>query len=491
MSATAFDDEPVVVIGSGPCGAAAAHQLVSRGVDVLMLDSGDAAPTGLLVRGAGNILFRRYGWGHYSNDRHVDDTGTVDWYSSLSLGGLSNFWTAAVPRFAPDDFTEGGRLDERYVWPVRYDDVAPFYELAERLLKVTVGDDIAGVPPGVGHRRHRLPADWSAVAEAAARNGEGVGVIPMAYGDRWMFARRATEFSSYQCVVEPLLQSPRFQLRGGAHVSRLSWNAKTGAVDAVEFVDRHSGRTEKVRARAVIVAAGAIDSTAILLRSTSDDFPSGLGNSAGLLGRYLTDHPREWWQASLDRPMRALAHPVYIARRAHADSDPLMATSQTVGLTSPVERLRTYVGRRTSTVGVQVFGTQVPKPDVGVTLEPGDDPVHQRPRISLAYDDAALRNLISGRDRFRDVMRDAGLSTEILNPGHELRPGSSVHFAGTVRMHADPQFGMLDSWNRMYDVPNVAVADMSCFTTNPEKNPTLTAMALAIRAADHLADDVD
>jgi choline dehydrogenase-like flavoprotein len=64
-----------------------------------------------------------------------------------------------------------------------------------------------------------------------------------------------------------------------------------------------------------------------------------------------------------------------------------------------------------------------------------------------------------------------------------------VHYAGSVRMHDDPRYGVLDRWNRMHDVPNVVVCDMSCFTTGPEKNPTPTAMALAIRAADRLADD--
>ena len=69
-------------------------------------------------------------------------------------------------------------------------------------------------------------------------------------------------------------------------------------------------------------------------------------------------------------------------------------------------------------------------------------------------------------------------------------PGGSVNYAGSVRMHADPGFGALDAWNRLHDVPNVAVVDMACVTTNPEKNPTLTAMALAARAVNRLADDL-
>ena len=89
-----------------------------------------------------------------------------------------------------------------------------------------------------------------------------------------------------------------------------------------------------------------------------------------------------------------------------------------------------------------------------------------------------------------DLFASAGHDLAIPGPFHELVPGSSVHFAGTARMHDDPAFGVLDRWNRVHDAPNVVVCDSSCFPTGPEKNPTLTAMAIAIRAADHLADDL-
>jgi choline dehydrogenase-like flavoprotein len=78
----------------------------------------------------------------------------------------------------------------------------------------------------------------------------------------------------------------------------------------------------------------------------------------------------------------------------------------------------------------------------------------------------------------------------VVEPLHELMPGTSVHYGGAVRMHRSPQFGVLDGWNRMHDVPNVAVTDASSFPTGPEKNPTLTAMAISARAADGLAADL-
>jgi choline dehydrogenase-like flavoprotein len=303
-----------------------------------------------------------------------------------------------------------------------------------------------------------------------------------------MAARRGTEFSSYECQVSPLEDIPSFRLVTGAFVTSLVWSSSAGQVTAVDYVDRRTGDRERVRCRAVVLAAGAIDSTTIVLRSTSDDFPDGLGNSAGLVGRYLHDHPRDWWPIELDRPKAALAHPVYIARTPHAEATPLMASSLTIGMTdSLTDRLRTFYGGRSTSFGVQVLSTMVPSPDLGVVLGPGD---RARPAIHLRYDQPTLDNLTAARERIREVLGSAGMSVEVHGPFRPPVPGESVHLAGSVRMHASPRFGVLDGWNRMHDVPNVAVVDPSCFPTGPEKNPTLTAMALATRAADRLADDL-
>jgi choline dehydrogenase-like flavoprotein len=143
--------------------------------------------------------------------------------------------------------------------------------------------------------------------------------------------------------------------------------------------------------------------------------------------------------------------------------------------------------------GVQVFGTMVPREDHTMTLDRLDDPVAEAMapvKLLTCYDDQARKNMEAARDRFVAALAAGGVGARPEGPFHELQPGSSVHFAGTVRMHADPRLGVLDGWNRIHDVPNVAVVDMAAFTTNPEKNPTLTAMALAVRASRRLADEL-
>jgi choline dehydrogenase-like flavoprotein len=375
---------------------------------------------------------------------------------------------------------------------VTYADLEPFFARAERFLTVTAGEPILRVPAGDRRYECRLPLPWRRIAAEASRHGHGVGAMPLAKGRPWMIARRATEFNSYHCVIEPLLSNRSFHLLTHAQAVRLAWSSREGRVEGVDYVDRMNGEQHSARARAVVVACGSIDSTLLLMRSTSDDFPDGLGNSHGLLGRYLHDHPREWWPARLRRPLPAPGHPVYITREPWSTSDPLMATSLTIGLRRPVQRLQTFYRGTSRDVGVQVFGTMVPTPEIGVSIGRGEaaDPLGPRPRITLRYEDAAVANLLAGRRRLVDVLGSAGIDVDVSGPFHELHPGSSVHYGGTVRMHADPVFGVLDQWNRMHDVANVAVVDSSAFTTGPEKNPTLTAMALALRAAEHLSDDL-
>jgi len=456
-----------------------------------MLDAGVSAPRGLIVRAGGNTLYRRQDDRRLEQNRHEYAADAVtEWSSSRTLGGLSNYWTAAVPRFAPEDFTEGGRVDERYVWPVTYDELVPYYEMAEQALTITAGEPFDNIPANTTHFRCSPPADWADLARRASLAGDFLGPLPMAKGGPWMAARRGTEFSSYHCVIKPLLSSKLFTLVTGVQVTHLDWNGATSQVESVGFVDRATGEHRTQLCRAAVLAAGAIDTTTILLRSVSADFPNGLGNSHQVIGRYLHDHPKEWWPVAAARPLSALAHPMYLSRSPYDADNPLYASSLTFGLAS--HRINTYLRKKTGSFGVQVFGTMIPRPEVGVSLptQPADDSLDCRPRIDLRYEQATIDNMMAARDRLRDVFGSLGVALTLDGPFFPLVPGASVHFGGAVRMHHSREFGALNSSNRLHDAENVVVCDSSCFTTGPEKNPTLTAMALAARASDLLADEL-
>ncbi len=483
----------VVVIGSGPAGAMMAHQLVSRGIPVTMMESGQTLPQGLLVRIADRNLVRRIPDVERVASGVSDDGPAPVWIRHMSHGGASNQWTGAVPRFAPEDFVDGARLHERYEWPIRYDDLKTYYEIAERLIGVSGQSGDFPILPGgrIAHER-RLPGDWLPVAREAAKQGQTLAPIPIADGSPTMLVRRGTAFNSYSVIVAPLLSSPHFRLLSGAHALELEWSARDSGVRGVLYHDRSDGQEKRIEAAAVVVACGPLHSTKLLLNSTSADFPDGLGNSEGLLGRHLHDHVRDWWSCDVERPIALLNSAAYLTRRPFASSAPLVATSWTIGVASTKDRIKSRAGLKSTTVGVQVFGTTIPDERNFVRVSSDQRDAFGRPELSIRmqFDTGDVKNVVDARQTMLDLLSASGYKATLKEAPTVLTPGESVHFGGTIRMHASRQYGVADAWNRLYDAPNVLVCDASCFTTGPEKNPTLTAMAIAARAADRLAHDL-
>ncbi len=484
----------VIVIGSGPAGATAALALARQQIPVTMLEAGRVLPAGVLVRAKGRNLFRRVPEAS-SDGRAFVSTGhpETSWYQHLEPGGLSNQWTGAVPRFAPEDFCEGEQLHERYRWPLTYDQLAPYYEFAEGLLDITgSAGDVPALPAGRVRHERSLAKDWQAVGRVAERHGQGLTVLPLADGPDWLLTRRGTAFNSFSTIVSTLLGSPHFELRTGAHALQLEWSGARRAVDAVVYHDRTSGQQVRLGARAVVVACGALRSTKLLLDSACADFPDGLGNNEGLLGRYLHDHPKEWWSFETDRSLSRLAPSGYLTRRPYKQSSPLLATSWTLGHASQRDKLLSLTPLKTRSVGVQVFGSMIPteKHFVGPSPAGRDEFGLPRLEIHIEFDDQTVLNVEGARAHLLSLMDEAGYRCTLDPVVPQLTPGSAVHYGGTVRMHESRRYGVLDAWNRPFDIPNLVVSDASCFTTNSEKNPTLTAMALSARAATRLADDL-
>jgi hypothetical protein len=235
-----------------------------------------------------------------------------------------------------------------------------------------------------------------------------------------------------------------------------------------------------------------LGSAKLLFDSACPDFPEGLGNSEGLLGRYLHDHPKEWWSVNLDKPITRLARAAYLTRRPFDEAPPLMSTSWTLGVTSAREKVLSLVPGKTTSIGVQVFGSMIPSERFYVRPHPSRKDEFGLPQleIHLEFDSEVIQNVHSARSSFIGLMAEAGYECTMNPVVPQCIPGAAVHYGGTVRMHRRPQFGVTNQWNRLFDVPNVAVVDASTFTTSSEKNPTLTAMALAARAAQRLACDL-
>lgn len=487
------DERQVVVIGSGPAGAAAARELVQNGIAVTMLEAGSVLPHGLLLRLGGRNLFRRAPPVREEAGHSVSGDPQTQCYVKLAPGGLSNCWTGAVPRFAPEDFTEGERLHERFRWPITYSDLLPYYEKIERSLQITADPrDVPQLPGGHVSYRHRIPQDWQDVERTANRYGQGLTTYPLADGPPNMLVRRGTAFNSYTDIVRRLLRSPNFRLHTGAHALQLQWSAAKQQVDGVLYHSRVKGTTELIRASAVVIACGPLGSAKLLHNSTCGDFPHGLGNSRGVLGRFLHDHPREWWCFQMDRPRTLLSPSAYLTRLPYDRSPPLLATSWTLGTASLADRIRSRFALKGTTVGVQILGTMVPsascvaKPSATCKDEFGLPALD----VCIHYSEAEVKNVVRAREHLMNLMADAGCRVTLGEITPTLFPGTAAHYGGTARMHARPEYGVVDGWNRLHDAKNVLVCDAACFTTAAEKNPTLTVMAIAARAATRLAQDL-
>jgi choline dehydrogenase-like flavoprotein len=487
------DDRRVVVIGSGPAGAMATVILAERGIPVTLLEAGSRGSSlGLTVRVAGVTLVNlRRELGQRDGLNRTGDPNAEVW-EDIAAGGLTNHWACAVPRLSADDFRDGERAGEAYRWPLDYEDLAPWYDRVEPLLQIAGGTASAPqLPAGRVRRVWSLGDDWSPVVEAARTVGRSVLPMPYGYDSASVLTFSGTRFNAYLRLVKPALRTGRVTVVFDARVERLEWSPELRRVSHVVYRDARTGHQERVACRAVVVAAGAINSARLLLESQSADFQNGLGNTEGVLGRYLHDHPQAKLVVDLER--RLSIHPAAYISRPSLDRAPALYAAAALQWTGTAIRAKSVLSGspgRLPWIGFNVVGTMAPSRDNGVIFEK-TCPTRGSAGLALhirrpAESDAALAR---ARDEILDLLDRAGAGPRArVWRVEEL--GNSVHLAGTCRMHESPRFGMLDAWNRMHAVPNVMVADSSAFTTGPEKNPVLTAMALSARGSDRLARDL-
>ena len=527
-------EEPhdVCVIGSGPAGAFVAHELVAAGARVVLVEAGEAVTPGRLSHLPPSAFRHRGSWEERQAPYYPDGIAGEVRYQTAAisvdrirvLGGRSVHWNAVCLRFSPDDFREksvGGMEED---WPISYQELAPYYAYVERTigvcgtregLAVLPDGEFSGPPPPL-----RCAEQIAALAcrqaglrliptRKALQVGPGGPRAPCHYCGRCMLGCDVGAiFTTPNTLLPRALATGRLTLRTGALVRQLHLGAD-GLVRAASVVDRKTGGDEEIRARVFVVSCGSIESARLLLNSACARHPNGLANSSDLVGRYLTGHAVGTLHGYLPQlagsrrgreSPGALDHS-YIPRPAAAGGGKYRggfgAQVQYADLDFPhhAPRVRGFGAafkaevKRLQPALLQMggFAKVIAQAANRVTVEASRPDRYgiPSPAVQFAFGDNDRALFADMMDRLSAIYDKAG--AEMFFRDDRLG-GLASHEVGTCRMGADPRTSVLDPFCRAHDVANLFVVDGSPFVTLPEKNPTLTIMALAVRTARYIAD---
>ncbi len=511
---SATDHYDVIVIGSGAGGGTVAHALAPTGTRVLLLERG-----GYLPREIENWDPRSI-WvdGRYRNEGKWTDLDTGQRFTPKQhyfVGGNTKFYGGILFRMRERDFDAVQHVDGiSPAWPLGYRDFEPYYSRAEHLYQVhgTRGQDPDDPPADFGYP-HPAISDEPRIAQLRADLATaGMHPFDLPNGILLDEARpqlspciRCATCDGFPCItngkadsqvicVDPALRYPNVTLLTGAQVTRLETGPSGRFVERV--VVEREGQREEYSADIVVLAAGAINSAALLLRSASPRHPQGLGNSSGVVGRNLMMHNNSSLIAfsKIPNPTRFQktlgVNDFYFGDPVGDYPYPLGAMQMLgkseavlIGFDAPEAEDPAELARHS--LDFWLTTEDLPRMENQVMVD-GDGAISLRYRPTNLAAHAVLRQrfigLLDAIQCREDVLENYGYR------GGRLGISGVAHQNGTVRFGADPSTSALDLDCRMHDLDNLYLADSSFFVSSSASNPTLTIIANALRVADTVAE---
>ena len=528
MPTTIYD---VCVIGSGAAGGVVTKQLTEAGAKVLLLEAGAEVPPhqfrshcwpyDMQFRGFRGEKQAMFYPGDVQNSIRYTDSDAVSVDRIRVLGGRTLHWNAVVLRYAPPDFQQHSVYGIEADWPLTYQEIEPYYERIEQIIGVCGQDDhLAALPAG----RHYLPPlPFRCSEEILKRTCAplGIPVIPTrkALLTRNYDNRPACHYCGHcmdGCDVSAIFSTPGSMLPKARQTGNLTLRQNAlareilidgeGLAKGVSFIDRETRQEQEVRARIVVVCCATIETARLLLNSRSRRYPSGLGNSSGMVGRYLNGHMGDSAHIYLEelegrKPTNqdgALDHALIPRFQTRTPEGAYDFQINFAGNMFPYQAYRVpgYGSTFKNTVRKMQpgflmlggFGKVEARPENRVTVDPNIKDAFGIPIPVVRFrfgdlDKAVYRSLRQTNDEICSRLKGTVTKTLDPDPG-----GFASHEVGTARMGPDPKTSVLNGFCQSHDVKNLFVTDGSCFTTSSEKNPTLTIMALSLRASDYIQE---
>ena len=515
-----MSDYDVIVIGSGAGGGTLVRRLASTGKRILLLERGDWLPREPENWDARSVFVENR---YVSEDTWYDGDGKpFQPQVHYCVGGATKLYGAALYRLRAEDFGALEHYDGTSpAWPIGYDEMEPYYTLAEQLYQVhgargedpTEGPSSAPYPfPAVSHepRIQQLADDLAAAGHHPFHAPCGVLLdeANMPFGR----CVRCSTCDGFPCLVHaksdaevlgvrPALEHPNVTLLTNAEAVRLETNARGTEVTGV-VVDR-DGNRETYAGDIVVVSCGAANSARLLLASGGDAHPAGLANGSDQVGRNYMFHNSQAVLALSKEPNPTVFQKTLGLNDfyfAGGDIEFPLGNIQMVGKSSaemyrgekPIQTKlapeRTLAKVAEHAVDFWLSTEDLPRPENRVTLRPDG-------RIALAYTPSNEEPKQRLYHELKSMLGHLGMHHDHLLPRHaylknEIPVAGCAHQAGTCRFGADPATSVLNTDCRAHEVDNLYVVDTSFFPSIGAVNPALTAMANALRVGDHIADRI-
>lgn len=526
------DPADVLVIGAGASGAVNSLVLAQAGLRVVCLDQGGWTEPAQHPHYSDDFQYQRQNrWSPEPSVRRGPDDYPVEGGQSHALmwngiGGSTNVYAALWPRFRPSDFRKGQEHGLAPDWPIAYEDLAPFYDEADRLIGVSGLTGDAGLPPRTPYPVGPLPmrASGRAIAQGFERLDwhwwpMPAGIISENYDGRAACNGCGNcasgcprgSMAKMSITLWPKALAAGAELRPGARVERIETGPDGRATGAI-YIDRATGARVQQDAHVVILAANGVGTPRLLLMSDSARHPRGLANANDVVGRYLMHHTLVAAEIWVDQPINShIGNSGAIISSEFAETDVsrgfVNGFNFNVARTGPAGTAaigafgqhpapwgaghHAWFARHFGhSFGAYAIGDDLPQASNRITLSQTEMDSDGLPAAKLHYlpHENDRRMMRYGIERLRDLARSVNAFdtavTDYVEDGVYRTP--AWHMLGTCRMGNGPESSVVNKWHQSWEVPNLYIVDGSSFATGGVVNPTSTVTALALRCARHL-----